>query len=162
MVKSDDRRSPWSSQWITPRRSQRRKRSATRFAIAGCWVLRLTSMQTDDIARRCLLRPCKANQQPTGVRSSSMPLALPFSAQFTNDRARLEKAVARLTPDVASQLADLSYAAAQNGGSEHVRQYTGAAYTADETEFNTFDTNQKLLAVQGLVDVSARFTEEKR
>jgi hypothetical protein len=36
-----------------------------------------------------------------------------------------------------------------------VQEYTGAAYTADETEFNVFNTDQKLAAVEGLANVLA-------
>ena len=34
-----------------------------------------------------------------------------------------------------------------------MQQDTGAAFTADETEFNVFNTDQKLAAVQGLANV---------
>ncbi len=36
-----------------------------------------------------------------------------------------------------------------------MQQYTGAAYTPDETEFNVFNTDQKLAAVEGLANVLA-------
>lgn len=115
----------------------------------------LTSMQTDDIARAhnaALKFVQKQMSNADLVSVVTFAARLTVWADFTNDRAKLEKAVARLTPDVASQLADLSYGAAQNGEYD-VQQYTGAAYTADETEFNAFNTDQKLLAVQGLVNV---------
>jgi VWFA-related protein len=115
----------------------------------------LTSMQTDDIQRAHDSALKFVQKQMTNadlVAVVTYAARLTVWADFTNDRAKLEKAVARLTPDVASNLADLSYAAAQNGEYD-VQQYTGAAYTADETEFNAFNTDQKLLAVQGLVNV---------
>ena len=34
-----------------------------------------------------------------------------------------------------------------------MQEYTGAAYTPDETEFNVFNTDQKLAAVEGLANV---------
>jgi VWFA-related protein len=117
----------------------------------------LTSMQTDDITRAHDAALKFVQKQMTSadlVSIVTFAARLTVWADFTNNRATLEKAVARLTPDVASQLADLSYAAAQNGEYD-VQQYTGAAYTADETEFNAFNTDQKLLAVQGLVNVLA-------
>jgi VWFA-related protein len=123
----------------------------------------LTSMQTDDIARAHDAALKFVQKQMTGADLVSIVVyaaRLTVWADFTNDRATLEKAVARLTPDVASQLADLSYAAAQNGEYD-VQQYTGAAYTADETEFNAFNTDQKLLAVQGLVNVLAAIPGRK-
>jgi VWFA-related protein len=123
----------------------------------------LTSMQTDDIARAhdAALKFVQKQMTPADLVSIVAYAArLTVWADFTNDRAKLEKAVARLTPDVASQLADLSYAGAQNGEYD-VQQYTGAAYTADETEFNAFNTDQKLLAVQGLVNVLAAIPGRK-
>jgi VWFA-related protein len=123
----------------------------------------LTSMQTDDIARGHDAALKFVQKQMTSADLVSIVVysaRLTVWADFTNDRAKLEKAVARLTPDVASQLADLSYAAAQNDEYD-VQQYTGAAYTADETEFNAFNTDQKLLAVQGLVNVLAAIPGRK-
>src|SRR5580692_7208025 len=73
-------------------------------------------------------------------------------ANFTNDRNLLNKAIAQLTPDNSANLASPLYAAAANGEYD-VQEYTGAAYTPDETEFNVFNTDQKLAAVEGLADV---------
>jgi VWFA-related protein len=115
----------------------------------------LTSMQTDDIQRAhdgALKFVQKQMTNADLVSIVAYATRLTVWSDFTNDRTKLEKAVGKLNPDVASNLADLSYAAAQNGEYD-VEQYTGAAYTADETEFNAFNTDQKLLAVQGLVNV---------
>ena len=123
----------------------------------------LTSMQTDDIQRAHDAALKFVQKQMTNADLVSIvtyAARLTVWADFTNDHAKLEKAVGRLSPDVASQLADLSYAAAQNGEYD-VQQYTGAAYTADETEFNAFNTDQKLLAVQGLVNVLAAIPGRK-
>ena len=73
-------------------------------------------------------------------------------ANFTNDRAVLKKAIAQLTADNSSNLASPLYAAAANGEYD-VQEYTGAAFTPDETEFNVFNTDQKLAAVEGLANV---------
>ncbi len=73
-------------------------------------------------------------------------------SDFTNDRDKLNKAIAQILPGASSQLATPLYAAAQNGEYD-VQQDTGAAYTADETEFNVFNTDQKLEAVEGLANV---------
>src|SRR5580700_2728773 len=123
----------------------------------------LTSMQTDDIARAHDAALKFVQKQMTSADLVSIVVysaRLTVWADFTNDRAKLEKAVARLTPDVASQLADLSYAAAQNDEYD-VQGYTGAAYTADETEFNVFNTDQKLAAVEGLANVLAAIPGRK-
>jgi VWFA-related protein len=123
----------------------------------------LTSMQTDDILRAhdAALKYVRRQMTPADLVSVvTFASRLTVWADFTNDHATLEKAIARLTPDVASQLSDPLYAAAQNGEYD-VQQYTGAAYTADETEFNAFNTDQKLLAVQGLVNVLAAIPGRK-
>ncbi len=123
----------------------------------------LTSMQTDDIARAHDAALKFVQKQMTSADLVSIvtyAARLTVWADFTNDRAKLEKAVARLTPDVASQLADLSYAAAQNGEYD-IQQYTGAAYTADETEFNAFNTDQKLSRRAGSRECSRRDSRTK-
>jgi VWFA-related protein len=79
---------------------------------------------------------------------------------FTNDRKKLAAAVQSLTPGMTSQLANNDYAAATNGESD-VSEYTGAAYTADETEFNVFNTDEKLAAVQSLANVLAAIPGKK-
>ncbi len=73
-------------------------------------------------------------------------------SDFTNDHDKLDKAIAQLLPGVSSQLANPLYAAAQNGEYD-VQQDNGAAFTADETEFNVFNTDQKLEAVESLANV---------
>jgi VWFA-related protein len=115
----------------------------------------LTSMQTDDVlrARDAALKFIQKQMSKADlVGVVTYGVRLSVWADFTNDRAMLEKAIKRLTPGVSSQLADNLYAPAQNGESD-VQEYTGAAYTADETEFNVFNTDQKLAAVQGLANV---------
>jgi VWFA-related protein len=75
-------------------------------------------------------------------------------SDFTNDRAKLRQALERLKPGAAADLSTNPYAAAQEGEYD-VSGYTGAAYTPDETEFNVFNTDQKLAAVEGLSNVLA-------
>ena len=95
------------------------------------------------------MRPTKfVKQQMT---NADLVAVVTFSAQANrvgefHERSRdiLKKAVARIT--ARRRFANLPiplYAAAQNGEYD-VQQYTGAAYTADETEFNVFNTDQKL------------------
>ena len=123
----------------------------------------LTSMQPDDIARAHDAAMKFVQKQMTNadlVSVVAFATRLTVWADFTNDRTALEKALARLTPDVMSQLSDPLYAAAQNGEYD-VQQYTGAAFSPDETEFNAFNTDQKLEAVQGLVNVLAAIPGRK-
>src|SRR5271170_7090149 len=115
----------------------------------------LTSMQTDDLIRAHDAADKFVKQQMT---KADVVAVVVFStrlnvlANFTNDRAVLNKAIAQLTPDNSANLANPLYAAAANGEYD-VQEYTGAAYTPDETEFNVFNTDQKLAAVEGLADV---------
>lgn len=123
----------------------------------------LTSMQTDDILRAHDAAEKFVKQQ---ISPADLVAVVTFSVRlsvlvnFTNDRAALEKAIARLVPGVASSLGEPLAAAAQNGEYD-VQEYTGAAYTADETEFNVFNTDQKLAAVEGLANVLAAIPGRK-
>jgi VWFA-related protein len=117
----------------------------------------MTSMETDDILRAHVAAQKFLKQQMTPadlVSVVAFSSRLAVLANFTNDRTVLDKAIAQLVPGAASQIANPLYAAAQNGEYD-VQEYTGAAYTPDETEFNVFNTDQKLAAVEGLANVLA-------
>jgi VWFA-related protein len=115
----------------------------------------LTSMQTDDLVRA---HDAAQKYVSTQMTKADVAAVVVFStrltvlANFTNDKTILNKAVAQLTPTGEAALSSPLYAAAANGEYD-VQEYTGAAYTADETEFNVFNTDQKLAAVEGLVNV---------
>ncbi len=115
----------------------------------------LTSMETDDLTRAhdSALKFVRTQMTPADlVAVVTFSSRLSVLANFTNDRTVLEKAIAQIVPGVSSDLASPLFAAAQNGEAS-VQEYTGAAYTPDETEFNVFNTDQKLAAVEGLADV---------
>jgi VWFA-related protein len=117
----------------------------------------MTSMETDDILRAHSAAQKFLKQQMTPADLVSVVVfstRLAVLANFTNDRATLDKAIAQLVPGAASQISNPLYAAATNGEYD-VQEYTGAAYTPDETEFNVFNTDQKLAAVEGLANVLA-------
>jgi VWFA-related protein len=117
----------------------------------------MTSMETDDILRAHGTAEKFLKQQMTPadlVAIVEFGTRLSVLADFTNDRAALEKAVARILPGAGSQLATPEYAAAQNGEYD-VQADTGAAFTPDQTEFNVFNTDQKLAAVESLSNVLA-------
>ena len=117
----------------------------------------LTSMETDDITRahdsavKFLAKQMTAADLVSVVVFSSQ---LSVLANFTNDRKVLDKAVAQILPGAGTQLAANQYAAAQNGEYD-VQQDTQAAYTPDQTEFNVFNTDQKLIAIESLTNVLA-------
>lgn len=115
----------------------------------------LTSLGNDDLIRAHDAAAKFVKQQMTKadlVSIVSFSSNLRVLSDFTNDHDKLNRAIAQLLPGVSSQLANPLYAAAQNGEYD-VQQDTGAAYTADETEFNVFNTDQKLEAVQSLANV---------
>jgi VWFA-related protein len=117
----------------------------------------MTSMGTDDILRAhdAADKFLKKQMSPADlVAIVTFGTNLSILANFTNDRTTLDKAIAALVPGAASQLANPLYAAAQNG-EYSAQQDTGAAYTADETEFNVFNTDQKLEAIENLTEVLA-------
>lgn len=123
----------------------------------------LTSMQTDDLIRahaaaEKFLKTQLGRADLVAVVTYGVRLGI--LANFTNDRAALGKAVAQIVPGAASQLGAPLYAAAQNGEYD-VQEYTGAAFTADETEFNVFNTDQKLAAVESLVNTLAQIPGRK-
>jgi VWFA-related protein len=117
----------------------------------------MTSMEPDDILRAHTAAQKFLKQQMTPADLVSVVVfstRLAVLANFTNVRSTLDKAIAQLVPGAASQISNPLYAAAQNGEYD-VQEYTGAAYTPDETEFNVFNTDQKLAAVEGLANVLA-------
>ena len=115
----------------------------------------LSSMEPDDTLRARDAATKFINMQMTRADLVSVVaygLQLAVWCDFTNDHAKLLQAVSRLTPGVANELAAMDSAAAQNGDYS-VTQDTSAAFTADQTEFNTFNTDQKLEAMEGLANV---------
>ena len=117
----------------------------------------VTSMETDDILRAHDAAEKFLKQQITPADLVAVIVfgtRLSVLANFTNDHKTLEKAIAQLVPGAASQLANPAYAAAENGEYD-VQQDTGAAYTPDSTEFNVFNTDQKLEAIEGIANVLA-------
>jgi VWFA-related protein len=122
-----------------------------------------SSMATDELlrARDSALNFVKKTMSPADLVGVVVYAnTLKVLEDFTNDRKKLAAAVQSLTPGMTSQLATNDYAAATNGESD-VSEYTGAAYTADETEFNVFNTDEKLAAVQSLANVLAAIPGEK-
>jgi VWFA-related protein len=77
-------------------------------------------------------------------------------ASFTNDHEALTKAVTSLTPGKEAMLAGLASAA-----TDVVSQDDQSAATADDTEFNIFNTDSKLYAVQALCQLLAGIPGKK-
>lgn len=112
----------------------------------------LTSLHNDD-----LLRSQEAARKYVAEQISPADLValatfgnqIKVPVHFTNDRGTLMRAINNLLPGKDAQLADMAEAAALPG-EDTTSQDTGAAFTADETEFNIFNTDRKLAALESL------------
>ena len=115
----------------------------------------LTSMQPDEIIRAhdAALRFINEQMTPADlVGAVTFGNRLDILANFTNNRDLLARAIQRVRPGKDSELAGMATAAAAEG-EEDVTPDTGAAFTADETEFNIFNTDRKLAALQGIAQL---------
>jgi len=123
----------------------------------------LTSMQPDE-----LLRATKSGEQYVKEQMSPADLValvtfgnqLRVLVNFTNNRDTLMRAIHSITAGKESQLSDLASAAPATG-EEVVAEDTGAAFTADETEFNVFNTDRKLSAVESLAELLRQIPGKK-
>lgn len=122
-----------------------------------------TSLETQDLlrARDAALKFVRTQMSKADLVSVVVfDQKLSVWCDFTNDHAKIEAAVQQVTPGVAAQLADNSYAPAQNGEYD-ISEDNEAAFTADSTEFNVFNTDQKLEAIEGLSNVLAAIPGRK-
>jgi VWFA-related protein len=71
---------------------------------------------------------------------------------FTSDRDLLDRAINALRPGSEAELAELAADTSVADGSASSPD-NGAAFTADETEFNVFNTDRKLAALQSVADL---------
>src|SRR5205807_671284 len=75
---------------------------------------------------------------------------------FTADRDRLIQVIKSFHIGQASELAIEADTGDANSG-----EYTGAAFVADETEFNIFNTDRKLMGLESAVRMLAPLPEKK-
>lgn len=81
---------------------------------------------------------------------------LKIEQDFTDDRDRLAEVIRKFQIGAASELA------AQGGdGDSTTGEDTGAAFNADETEFNIFNTDKKLATLESAAKLLAGFPEKK-
>jgi VWFA-related protein len=73
-------------------------------------------------------------------------------ADLTNDKAFLERALEALRPGADAQLAALADATAQPTDFTSTED-TDAAFSADNTEFNIFNTDRKLAAIEAVAEI---------
>jgi VWFA-related protein len=115
----------------------------------------LTSLQPNDLTRSTEAAKQFLNKQMTAadlVGVVAFGNQLKVIADFTNDRDLLSSAVDALLPGNESQLAALA-AATSTGIDAAVTEDTNAAFTADDQEFNAFNTDRKLMALESLADL---------
>ena len=115
----------------------------------------LSSLQPQDLTRstdaaKKFLREQMSPADLVGVMAFGNQLKV--VADFTNDKDLLNQAVDALLPGKEAQLAALADAAA-TGVEASVSEDTEAAFTPDETEFNVFNTDRKLAALESVADL---------
>jgi len=116
----------------------------------------LTSLQAEDLLRSTRAAQKYLQEQMTPadlVAVVAFGNTLKVVANFTNDRDLLNQAVDAVVPGHEAALSTLADAAAAADGETAVTEDTGAAFTADDTEFNIFNTDRKLAAVEALCEV---------
>src|SRR5258706_1538682 len=114
----------------------------------------LTSLQPDELLRSIDAgkKFLKAKMTPAvmvGIIVSGNRIRI--LSNFTNDRDALTKALAAVRPGKDSALAGV--AETDTTSEDAVTEDTGAAFTADDTEFNIFNTDRKLAAMEALAEL---------
>jgi VWFA-related protein len=116
----------------------------------------MTSLQPEDLLRSTRAAQKYLQEQMTPadlVGVVAFGNTLKVIANFTNDRELLQQSVEALVPGHEAALAALADAATAANGETAVTEDTGAAFTADDTEFNVFNTDRKLAAVEAICEV---------
>jgi VWFA-related protein len=124
----------------------------------------MTSLQPEDLLRstRAAQRYIQEQMTPADlVGVVAFGNTLKVIANFTNDRDLLQQSVEALAPGHEAALASLADAAAAADGETAVTEDTGSAFTADDTEFNVFNTDRKLAAVEAICEVLDGIPGEK-
>jgi len=114
----------------------------------------MTSMQSDEVLRATeeALKFVRTQMTPADlVAAVVFANRLNILAPFTNNKEALARAINSLRPGKETQLATAEGAVPT--GEEAAGQDTGAAYSADDTEFNIFNTDGKLSAIESLSEM---------
>jgi len=112
-----------------------------------------SGMEEEEIARSVEAAQKYLDKQMTSadtVGIASFNTELTVNQDFTNDRAALKKALARFTQTSGEGFESTGDADA-----------TGNAFAADDSDFNTFNTDRKLQALQSLAKSLARIEQKK-
>jgi VWFA-related protein len=116
----------------------------------------MTSLQAEDLLRSTRAAEKYIREQMTPadlVGVVEFGNTLRVIANFTNNRELLLQSVEALVPGHEAALAQLAEAATAANGEAAVAEDTGAAFTADDTEFNVFNTDRKLAAIEAICQV---------
>ena len=111
----------------------------------------LTSLQPEDLLRSTDAALKFVNEQMTTadlVSVVSFGTQFRINSDFTNDKKVLLLAIKSLIPGKDSMLSTQASTA-----NDAVTEETGAAFSADDTEFNIFNTDNKLYAVEALANL---------
>jgi VWFA-related protein len=120
----------------------------------------MTSLQPDDIRRASDSAQKYLKEQMTPADLVGIVMygtSLQVVANFTNDKKLLTRVVSAIRTGKDAALAGL----AANSDDTDASEDTNAAFTADETEFNIFNTDRKLAAIQDLANL-LRFIPGKK
>ncbi len=119
----------------------------------------LSSMATPDQirAQQAALKFLDTQMSPADlVAIMSYGSKLHVDQDFTDDREALRQVIQGFRVGEASELAEVADTADANAGED-----TGQAFTADQTEFNIFNTDLKLAAIESAVEKLAQLPEKK-
>ena len=118
----------------------------------------LTSMQPDEIPRAVDAAKKYVQTKMTAadmIAIVSLGSSLRLDQDFTGDQARLLQVLKRFTQSEGQGMDN-----ATTGDTDIVSE-TGDAYTPDETEYNQFNTDRKLQALQSVCQVLSKFNQKK-
>lgn len=120
----------------------------------------MTSLQPDDLRRATDSAQVYLKEKMTPADMVGIVMygtTLQVVSEFTNDRPALQRVVAAIKAGKDASMAAL----AANADDADATEDNGAAFTADETEFNIFNTSRKLAAIQDLANLLKRIPGKK-
>ncbi|HKV91497.1 MAG TPA: VWA domain-containing protein [Candidatus Angelobacter sp.] len=118
----------------------------------------LTSMNPDETDRsvQAAKKYVQTKMTPADqIAIVSLATSMRLDQDFTGDQARLLRVLNRYTHAEGQDMDNGS-----TGDADGIEE-TGDAYTPDETEYNQFNTDRKLQALQSLCQILAKFNQKK-
>ena len=118
----------------------------------------LTSMQPEDIDRAVEAGKKFVDQQMTAadlVGVISLGSSLQVNQDFTSDREQLDRVLAALSPTTGA-----GFEEGGTGDTEDTPD-TGQGFTPDESEYNVFNTDRRLEALQNVAESLSRIEQKK-